>query len=184
MRTLIWPTALLFVAIGIVCAMSDVHVKAAQAGRLSPHETIRSAIDGADLSLSYGRPSMRGRSIMGRLVPYGRVWCPGADEATTLTTSKPLTIGNLTLDAGSYTLWMLPSADDWSLIVNKETGIFHTAHSSQYDIGSIVLTKRVTASPVEQLTFSLEKSESGGGTIRMTWETTDVSAHFAVVESR
>ena len=121
---------------------------------------------------------------MGRLVPYGRVWCPGADEATTLTSSKPLRIGNLALDAGSYTLWMLPSADDWSLVVNRETGIFHTAYSSQYDIGSVAMIKRIVAVPVEQLTFALEKNESGGGTIRMTWETTDVSAHFDVVESK
>ena len=93
---------------------------AAQAGRVSPHESVANVIDGADVSITYGRPSMRGRAIMGQLVPYGRVWCPGADEATTLTVvagrcgSAPSRCA-----AGSYTLWMLPAAGDWSLIVSK-----------------------------------------------------------------
>src|ERR1019366_1109945 len=69
--------------------------------RASPHATVSAGVGGADLSITYGRPYMRGRVIMGALVPYGRVWCPGADEATTLTTTKPLKMGDLTLAAGA-----------------------------------------------------------------------------------
>src|SRR5262249_33773889 len=58
--------------------------------RMSPHETISATIDEAMISITYGRPYMRGRRIMGALVPFGRVWCPGADQATALTTSKRL----------------------------------------------------------------------------------------------
>jgi hypothetical protein len=178
-KTILISTALLVGLTSIVAARAA----AGQAGRLSPHDSIANVIDGADVSITYGRPSMRGRAIMGQLVPYGRVWCPGADEATTLKTSKKLRIGNLTLDAGSYTLWMLPAAGEWSLIVNKETDIFHTQYSPRYDLGSIPMTKRSVSPPVEQLTFALDKAESGeGGTITMTWETTAVSVRFAVVQ--
>src|SRR5436305_11661400 len=90
-----------------------VGVSAVRAQRASPHESVSASIDGADISIAYGRPYMRGRTIFGSLVPYGRVWCPGADEATTLTTSRPLKIGDLLLDAPQYTLWILPSADQW-----------------------------------------------------------------------
>ena len=119
-------SAIVLVAIACAAGAGGAPGVAAQAGRLSPHDSVANVVDGADVSIAYGRPSMRGRAIMGHLVPYGRVWCPGADEATTLTSSKALRIGDLALDAGSYTLWMRPSADDWMLIVNKETGIFHT----------------------------------------------------------
>lgn len=153
-----------------------------QSGRLSPHERVAASIDGADLSITYGRPFMRGRTIMGALVPYGRVWCPGADEATTLTTSMPLRIGDLALARGSYTLWIVPSAGDWTLIVNKETGIFHTEHASRFDLGSVTLQKRAVEPPVEQLTFAIAKNPGGrGGSIVMSWETTEVSMPFTVV---
>jgi len=168
------------VLLAFVCA-SGVRRASAQAGRLSPHDMVANVIDGADVSITYGRPSMRGRAIMGQLVPYGRVWCPGADEATTLKSSKALRIGSLDLAAGSYTLWMLPSAGDWSLIINRETEILHTQYSPRYDLGSVVMTKRVVTPPVEQLTFTIEKSETGG-TIAMAWETTSVSVGFTVVQ--
>ena len=168
------------VLLAFVCA-SGVRGASAQAGRLSPHESVATVIDGADVSITYGRPSMRGRAVMGQLVPYGRVWCPGADEATTLKSSKALRIGPLVLAAGSYTLWILPTANDWSLIINRETDIFHTQYSPRYDLGSVMMTKRTVTPPVEQLTFGIEKGETGG-TIAMTWETTSVSVGFTVVQ--
>jgi DUF2911 family protein len=151
--------------------------------RASPHETVSAGVDGAELSIYYGRPYMRGRTIMGGLVPYGRVWCPGADEATTLTTNKALKIGGLSLAAGRYTLWMLPTADVWTLIVNKQTGQWHTRYDSSQDLGRVELQKRALTTPVEQLTFAIDKDRARtGGAIRMTWETTEVSVPFTVVE--
>jgi len=83
----------------------------AQRPRVSPHENVVAAVDGATLTITYGRPSMRGRTIFGALVPYGRVWCPGADEATVLDSTRPLRIGSLDVPAGPHTIWMLPTAD-------------------------------------------------------------------------
>jgi hypothetical protein len=154
------------------------------AQRASPHETTAQSVDGAEISITYGRPYMRGRTIMGGLVPYGRVWCPGADEATTLTTNRALRVGDLDLAAGRYTLWMLPSADVWKLIVNKEAGQWHTQYHASSDLGRIDLAKRTLDAAVEQLTFTIAGSASGkgGGTIKMTWETTELTAPFTVVE--
>jgi Protein of unknown function (DUF2911) len=156
---------------------------AARQTRASPHDTVSAGIAGADLSISYGRPYMRGRVIMGSLVPYGRVWCPGADEATTLTTSKTLKLGDLTLAPGRYTLWMLPTADAWTLIVNKQTGQWHTQYAAAQDLGRVELQKRALPSAVEQLTFAFDKDAAkSGGAIKMSWETTEVSAPFTVVQ--
>lgn len=154
----------------------------AQGRRASPHETTGGTVDGAELSISYGRPYTRGRVIMGGLVPYGRVWCPGADEATTLTTNATLQMGDLKLPAGRYTLWMLPSSTDWTLIVNKETGVWHTNYNARGDLGRLTLQKRTLDAPVEQLTFAIAKNPGGrGGSIVMSWETTEVSMPFTVV---
>lgn len=158
-------------------------IEAGQRARLSPHESVSAAIDGADLKITYGRPYMRGRKIMGALVRYGQVWCPGADEATELSTSKTLQIGSLAVPAGSYTLWMVPSADEWTLIVNKQTGIFHLSYWAPEDLGRIPMLKRPVDKQVEQLTFAFAKNASQpGGAIAMTWETTEVSAPFTVVQ--
>lgn len=151
--------------------------------RASPHEGTSETIDGADLTLTYGRPYMRGRKIMGGLVPYGRVWCPGADEATTLTTTRPLTIGSLAVPAGRYTLWMLPSAGDWQMIVSTQTGQWHTQYDPAHDLGRVTLEKRTLTKAVEQLTFTIEERRGhAGGAIVMRWETTEVSAPFTVVQ--
>jgi hypothetical protein len=108
------------------------------------------------------------------------VWCPGADEATKLTTSKALKLGELAVPAGSYSLWMLPTADEWTLILNKQGDLFHLRRPEQDDLGKVKLEKRALKAPVEQLTFTIEKNPAGGGIIRMQWETTDVSIPFVV----
>ena len=179
-RTLLASSCLLLV---VALAITFATGEARQGPRRSPHETVSGTVDGAELTITYGRPYVRGRTVMGALVPYGRVWCPGADQATTFSTTRRLRIGDLTLAAGSYTLWMLPSADGWTLIVNKETGQFHTQYDAREDLGRVPLQKRALSAPVEQLTFAIEGNPAGdSGAIRMTWETTDVSAPFTVVQ--
>ena len=149
--------------------------------RASPHESVNATVDGSDLTITYGRPFMRGRTIFGRLVPYGRVWCPGADEATTLESTKPLKLGELAVPAGSHTIWVLPTAETWKLIVSQEPSGFHTNYHPSADLGSLDMHKRVVDTPVEQLTFAIVKTAGGaGGTITMTWETTEVSVPFTV----
>jgi hypothetical protein len=168
------------IAAGTILA-ALVSISAARMQRASPHESVSASIAGADISITYGRPYMRGRTIFGALVPYGRVWCPGADEATTLTSSQPMTIGNLLLDAPQYTLWILPTADEWQLVVNKQTGQWHTQYRAASDLGRVPLQKRTLDAPVEQLTFALRKNADGtGGTIVFTWATTEASVPFTV----
>ena len=153
----------------------------AQSRRVSPHETTSTTVDGSSMFIEYGRPSMRGRTIFGSLVRYDDVWCPGADEATMLSTSRPLKIGPLAVPAGEYSLWMLPTENTWTLILNKEAHTFHTNYRGARDFGRVELTKQVLASPVEQLTFAIERNASGpGGRIVMTWATTEVSVPFLV----
>jgi len=156
---------------------------ASQTGRISPHESVTGTVDGAQLTIVYGRPSMRGRTIFGALVPYGRVWCPGADEATTLESTKELMLDTLRVPTGPHTIWVLPTEDKWTLVVSKEPSGFHTQYHPDRDLGRIELRKRDVATPVEQLTFAIGRRETGvGGTISMTWERTEVSVPFTLVQ--
>jgi len=150
-------------------------------GRISPHESVSGTVDDAKLTIVYGRPSMRGRVIFGSLVPWGRVWCPGADEATTLESSRPIAIGQLRVPMGPHTIWILPTRDRWTFIVSKEPEGFHTRYNASADLGRVVMSKRALDAPVERLTFAIDAAPSGGGTIAMTWEKTDVSVPFSVV---
>jgi hypothetical protein len=153
------------------------------AQRASPHESVNETVGPAAITVTYGRPYMRGRAIFGALVPYGRVWCPGADEATVLESDRDLQFGTLTVPAGPHTIWMLPTADTWTLIISAQPSGFHTRYPAGSDLGRVELQMRTLASPVEQLTFAIRETPSrGGGTLAMRWATTEVSTPFTVVQ--
>ena len=136
----------------------------------SPHETISANVDGAKVSIEYGRPYMRGRKIMGGLVPYGRVWRTGADAATTLTTDAPLQIGGAAVPAGKVTLYTLPGEQSWKLIINKQTGQWGTEYNEAQDLARVDLTVEKLSKPVDQFTISIE-----GGQLKMAWELTELT---------
>lgn len=150
----------------------------AQNQRASPHETVELLLNGKKVTISYGRPSMKGRKIMGGLVPYGQVWRTGADEATKLTTETDLQIGTLLVPKGSYALFTLPTEQGWKLIVNKQAdqwGAFN--YDQQQDLGRVDLKVGKTAKPVEQFTISLAKA-GAGGVLKLEWENTAASVNL------
>jgi hypothetical protein len=172
----IWKTILTVTAVA-ACAAT---VAEAQGQRKSPHETTKATIDGATITIEYGRPSMKGRKVMGELVPYGKVWRTGADEATTLTTDKELQIGGTIVPAGKYTIYTLPGQTEWQLIVNKQTGQWGTEYDQKQDLGRVPLKKNATSAPVEQLTISVDKNPAGGGLLKIAWENTELTAPITV----
>jgi hypothetical protein len=175
--------AAVFLALAAVVALGC-HGARAQSGRASPHErTPVASVDGAEMYIEYGRPYTRGRTIFGSLIRWDEVWCPGADEATYLSTSKALRIGDLALPAGKYSLWILPTTDAWTLIVNSEWDTFHTAHRSRADVGRVRMQKETLPANVEQLTFTIRPDTGArGGRIAMEWATTRVSVPFTIGE--
>jgi len=156
----------------------------AQGRRASPHErTPVVTIDGSQMFIEYGRPYTRGRKIFGSLIRWDEVWCPGADEATYLSTSRALQVGDLKLPAGSYSLWIHPTETVWTLIFNKDWDTFHTAYRSRSDFGKVPMQKETLPANVEQLTFMIEPNAGApGGRIAMSWATTRVSVPFTVGE--
>src|ERR1700688_475141 len=91
----------------------------------SPQADAAVTIAGKRIAVEYYAPSAHGRKVMGGLVPYGQVWCTGANWATKITTEADLEIGGLKVPKGSYSIWTVPDAKEWTLIINRETGQFH-----------------------------------------------------------
>lgn len=155
---------------------------AGRQSRLSPHETTTARIDGATIRITYGRPYMRGRRIFGGLVPYGRIWMPGADEATIFQTDRALRFSNtITVPAGSYSLYTMPSPRHWQLIINRQTGQWHTEYNPAMNLARISMKIEPLSPPVEQLLIRAVPRAGGGGTLELAWERTLVSVAFSVV---
>jgi hypothetical protein len=167
------------VAIGLVVVGAG--VLDAQRQRASPHEKAEATVDGASVAIEYGRPFMKGRKIVGGLVPFDKVWRTGADEATTLTTDKTLAFGSLSVPAGKYTLYTVPGEKEWTLIVNRQTGQWGTQYDQAQDLGRVAMKLQATAAPVEQFTITIGDTPAGGE-IHFEWETTRVVASFTVAK--
>lgn len=163
----------------------------AQQKRVSPHETISHQFDGNLVQVVYGRPYSKDpksgevRKIWGGLVPYGKVWRTGSDEATLLVTKKPLTFGETTIPAGAYSLFTLPMEDGTAkLIVSKQLGEWGAyTYDEKQDLARIDLKKDKTDAAMDEFTMVLDKGSSAtAGVLKMSWENTEYSVPFTVVK--
>jgi DUF2911 family protein len=139
-------------------------------GQLSPRDTARAAIQGAEVWVDYSRPTKRGREIFGNVVPWNAVWRTGANAATQLSTSADLVIGGTSVPAGKYTLWTLPTQTGWKLIINKQTGQWGTEYNQAQDLVRLDARVEVLAAPVEQMVIAFEP-----GALTVSWDKTKVS---------
>ena len=134
----------------------------------------------------YGRPYTKHpktgevRKIWGGLVPYGKVWRAGADEATLFITQKPLVVGGTPLPAGAYTLFLLP-ADDGSakLIISKDLGEWGLEYNERR-LRPRGLEEGRARHPGNQFTMAIAKTPGGGGMLKLSWENTEYSVAFTV----
>jgi hypothetical protein len=148
----------------------------------SPSANVATTIAGKKISIDYYAPSAHGRKIMGGLVPFGEVWCTGANWATKITTEANLEIGTLQLPAGSYSIWTVPNENEWTLIINKQTGQFHLNYDGSRDFGRTKMNIKKLPAPVETFTIELRPDAGNKGTLALLWETTEASIPFTVVQ--
>lgn len=155
----------------------------AQMQRQSPHETVTANISGAKIIVTYGRPYMKGRKIFGGLVPYGKIWRTGADEATTFTTDKDVMLGSLHVPAGSYALFTNPGEKEWTIILNKVSktwGAFDYEKNQLQNLGDLTAPVEKLPRPLEQLTIAILTKSGRDATLKISWETTAVSVPIMV----
>jgi len=137
---------------------------------LSPRDTVRATVGGASLTIDYGRPARRGRALVGALLPYDEVWRTGANAATQLTVSAPVDLAGVSLRAGTYTLWTLPSRTGVTLIINGQSGQWGTEYDAGQDIARRAMTVDSMPGNVEQFTIRIAPPSGHAGESRLTLE--------------
>jgi hypothetical protein len=151
----------------------------AQTKKHSPETTVNFNEGTYNIEVFYNRPYKKDRVIFGKLVPFGRVWRTGANEATTFETSTDLTVDGQVLPAGKYTLWTIPNADSWSVIFNSKqyswgVGSKGASREAEYDVLNVTVPVEQLNSPVEQFTIELA-GEAGKPALSFIWDQTKVS---------
>jgi hypothetical protein len=136
---------------------------------LSVRDTTRAQIGNAMFTVDYGRPLLRGRTLLGDVIPYDRVWRTGANAATQFTTSSPIKLAGMQVPAGKYTLFTAPHTNGVELIVNKQTGQWGTEYNGALDLGVARMTSQVATSTVEEFTISIIPSDNRHGTLVIEW---------------
>jgi hypothetical protein len=134
---------------------------------------------GKTITVDYSSPRAKGRKVYGALVPYGRIWRAGANEATKFVTDTDLSVGGTAVPAGSYTLFTIPNADKWTLVISKKTGEWGTDYPGpNEDLARVDMKVSKLPSAVENFTIAFDQS-GAGCTLRMDWEATRASVDIA-----
>jgi hypothetical protein len=162
LAALLLPALTLF-----ACAQQD------QSKRPSPPAQAQCKFsDGKTVKTDYSSPRVKGRKIFGGLVPYGEVWRTGANDATTFVTDTNVRVGDKDVPPGTYTLFTIPSADKWTLIISKKTGEWGIPYPGEgEDFVRVDMTASQLPSPMENFTISFDQTGSTCA-MHLDWEKT------------
>jgi hypothetical protein len=151
-------------------------------GVLSPRQTAYAAFAQGPITINYGSPAVRERTVWGgTLVPFDTVWRTGANEAAHLATSKTLQLGDLTLAPGLYTLWIQHTRTATWMIVNKQVGQWGTGYTAANDLGRVAMTLAPTPAHVEDFTITIRPvAGQPRGTFEFAWGDKVATAAFTV----
>lgn len=144
-------------------------------------DSVVATVGAASITIHYNRPSMRGRQIFGSVVPYGRFWRTGANQATTISITKPISVAGKELAAGEYSLFTLPGEESWELMFNSQTEIWGTQYDPQYDVLRVKMNVEALAAPVEMMTIKIVP-HGGGAQLLIEWEKKRAWVNFDVVQ--
>lgn len=148
----------------------------------SPTSTIQQMVGLTEVTVKYSRPSMRGRTVFGNLVPFGKIWRTGANANTTVTFSEEVTIAGQSLKSGTYAIFTKPASDYWEVYFYTDSNNWGTPQ--EWDDTKVAATARVparkTSWPVETFTISLDNISNNGAGLAMYWENTSIEVPFEV----
>lgn len=147
----------------------------------SPHVRTDWSIDGAALSIEYGRPFLKGRPES-QMMPRGQEWRTGADEATIITSDKPLKFGSVSLAPGTYTINTVPGDKEWQLVFGRreKPGQWGVPYAKQLEIGRTPMKLGKTSKLVENVTISIDDAPANGAVLRIEWGTASATAPFTI----
>lgn len=154
----------------------------ALADRPSPLDSVSIVLGGAEAKLCYGRPTTGDDQVVGGAHPRGTPWEMGANEPTTLHLPFPATVGTVALEPGSYSLYAIPDAQEWTIVVNGNAdrwGVPISASVRASDLGSFPVTPSPVDTHIDTLTFDFEHHDDGSGALLFRWERTSFAIPVA-----
>jgi hypothetical protein len=179
--------ALIAVSLFVLAALASAQMSMAddKSKRPSPPASTECKFsDGKTIKIDYSSPRAKGRKIFGdasaqALVPYGQIWRTGANESTTFVTDANLTVGGKAVPAGHYTIFTVPNADQWWLVISKKTGEWGTDYPGEKeDLVRVPMKTSKNGPPVENFLIAFDQS-GNKCKLRMEWETTVASVEIA-----
>ncbi|OUT96431.1 MAG: hypothetical protein CBB92_09855 [Flammeovirgaceae bacterium TMED32] len=130
--------------------------------------------------ITYGRPQKKNRPVFGKMVPYGKIWRTGANEATEFIAYQPLTFGSKTLPAGTYTLFTIPEKDEWTLIFNTDVDIWGAyRYDSKKDVFRLNVKVKSTTEVVEAFAIKFETLNENEAALKLAWDQTKIEVPFS-----
>jgi hypothetical protein len=146
----------------------------------SPTATFSQKVGLTDVSIIYSRPSKKGRTIIGDLVPYGKVWRTGANATTKITFSDDVKIGGKDLPAGTYSLFTIPGENEWTIIFNKDIKGGAGSYKEAEDALRVNIKSTKIAETVETFQINIEDNKPNSAIIELLWESTLVQIPLGV----
>ena len=149
----------------------------------SPPTTLKQRVGLTDVEIVYARPSMRGRKIFGAMIPYGEVWRTGANSATRVTFSTDVKLQGAALAAGAYELFTIPSADEWTIIVQKlpeKASLGAYSYKKEKDTARMAAKPITLTTPVQTFAIGIADLQDTGATLYLAWENTRVPLKLEV----
>lgn len=171
---------LLFIACALVLSFSiNAQVKTPQP---SPFSKVEQKVGLTDVTFEYSRPGVKGRTIFGDLVPYGKLWRAGANKNTQITFSTDVTIGEQTVKAGTYAIFVTPNAESWEVVFYSDANNWGTPKKWDDSKVAAKVTAQVHEVPfnVETFTIDINAITNSGGNLEFIWEKTWVGVPFSV----
>ena len=152
----------------LLLTLSVARAPHAQEPRRSQRAAVMQMIGSTKVEITYSRPVARGRTLFGALVPWGRIWNPGADTATAITVSAPVRINGSALPAGSYSIWATPGESEWTFIFSRAHPVWHVPYRGGQDALHVTAVPESSAH-METLAFYFPVVDGLSATLRLHW---------------
>ena len=154
-----------------ISAVSEINAQQLNTPQPSPTTTVKQNFALSSIEISYSRPGIKGRKIFGDLVPYGKVWRTGANNATTITFGDDVTVGGAKVPAGKYGLLTIPGADSWTIIISKQTDVTSpAAYKQDQDVARVNVNPFTLPFPIESFSINIGDLKSNSCTLSLMWD--------------
>jgi len=171
--------ALSVVALAAAAAGTTVYAQTVEVPAPSAKAKVEQRVGITDFSVDYSSPAVRGRKIFGGLVPYDKVWRTGANASTKLTASRDFTFGDTKVPKGTYSVFSIPGASSWTIVLNKKTDASADEYDSKEDAARATATPQ-TIGARERMTFLFSDTTDAASRLDLEWDTLRVSVPIKV----